>query len=47
MPFDLPSLNQLVLQLRQWQVRRRFYEQLRIRAESASDGSAVASASGS
>lgn len=31
MPFDLPSLNQLVLQLRQWQVRRRFYHQLRAR----------------
>jgi hypothetical protein len=24
-PFDLPSLNQLLLQLRQWQTRRRFY----------------------
>lgn len=23
-PFDLPSLNQLLLQLRLWQVRRRF-----------------------
>lgn len=30
LPFDLPSLNQLLLQLRQWQVRRRFFEQLRI-----------------
>lgn len=31
MPFDLPSLNQLLLQLRQWQIRRRFYCQLRAR----------------
>lgn len=38
MPFDLPSLNQLLLQLRQWQIRRRFYQQLRRRAESISDG---------
>jgi hypothetical protein len=30
-PFDLPSLNQLLLQLRQWQTRRRFYRQLRSR----------------
>lgn len=29
MPFDLPSLNQLLLQLRLWQTRRRFYHQLR------------------
>lgn len=28
MPFDLPSLNQLLLQLRLWQTRRRFYRQL-------------------
>ena len=27
MPFDLPSLNQLLLQLRLWQTRRRFYRQ--------------------
>jgi hypothetical protein len=31
LPFDLPSLNQLLLQLRQWQIRRRFYNQLRSR----------------
>lgn len=31
MPFDLPSLNRLLLQLRHWQIRRRFYHQLRIR----------------
>ncbi len=31
MPFDLPSLNHLFLQLRQWQIRRRFYQQLRAR----------------
>ncbi|MGH7174093.1 MAG: hypothetical protein ACRELF_09115 [Gemmataceae bacterium] len=30
-PFDLPSLNQLLLQLRLWQTRRRFYNQLRAR----------------
>jgi len=30
-PFDLPSLNQLLLQLRQWQTRRRFYRQMRVR----------------
>jgi hypothetical protein len=30
-PFDLPSLNQLLLQLRYWQVRRSFYRQQRIR----------------
>jgi hypothetical protein len=57
MPFDLPSLNQLLLQLRQWQIRRRFYEKLRaLRAGSVSDGpigetrvapSAVADLSGS
>lgn len=47
MPFDLPCLNQLLLQLRQWQVRRRFYQQLRERAGSVSDGSTVANASGS
>jgi hypothetical protein len=29
MPFDLPSLNQLLLQLRLWQTRRRFYHHLR------------------
>jgi len=28
-PFDLPSLNHLLLQLRQWQTRRRFFRQLR------------------
>jgi hypothetical protein len=38
MPFDLPSLNQLLLQLRQWQIRRRFYQQLRIRSGSVRDG---------
>jgi hypothetical protein len=32
-PFDLPSLNQLLLQLRQWQIRRRFYQQLRSRSQ--------------
>lgn len=32
LPFDLPSLNQLLLQLRLWQTRRRFYRQLRARA---------------
>jgi len=49
MPFDLPSFNQLLLQLRQWQIRRRFYQQLRDRrAESESDRSSpVAYASGS
>jgi hypothetical protein len=31
MPFDLPSLNQLFLQLRQWQVRRRYFDRLRAR----------------
>lgn len=31
MPFDLPCLNQLLLQLRQWQIRRRFFHQLRAR----------------
>lgn len=31
LPIDLPSLNQLLLQLRQWQVRRRFYQRLRAR----------------
>ena len=30
-PLDLPSLNQLLLQLRHWQTRRRFYRQLRAR----------------
>lgn len=30
-PFDLPSLNQTLLQLRQWQMRRRLYRQLRAR----------------
>jgi hypothetical protein len=33
MPFDLPSLNQLLLQLRLWQTRRHFYRQLRRREE--------------
>jgi len=48
MPFDLPSLNQLLLQLRQWQVRRRYFHQLRIRAASASDGQAtIANGTGS
>jgi len=28
-PFDLPTLNQLLLQLRQWQLRRRYYQRLR------------------
>lgn len=31
LPFDLPSFNHLLLQLRQWQIRRRFYQQLRAR----------------
>jgi hypothetical protein len=31
MPFDLPSLNRLLLQLRQWQVRRRYFHQFRLR----------------
>jgi len=31
-PFDLPSLNQLLFQLRQWQVRRRYYQLLRARS---------------
>ncbi len=31
-PFDLPSLNQLWLQLRQWQVRRCYFHQLRVRS---------------
>ncbi|HEY7315424.1 MAG TPA: hypothetical protein VH643_39205 [Gemmataceae bacterium] len=30
-PFDLPSLNSLFLQLRQWQMRQRLYRQLRAR----------------
>jgi hypothetical protein len=47
MPFDLPSLNQLLLQLRQWQIRRRFYQLLRRRAGSVSDSRSVADASGS
>lgn len=29
MSFDLPSLNQLLLQLRQWQIRRRYFHRLR------------------
>ena len=33
MPFDLPSLNQLLLQLRLWQARRRFYRHLRARCQ--------------
>jgi hypothetical protein len=33
MPFDLPSLNQLLLQLRLWQTRRHFYRQLRRREQ--------------
>jgi hypothetical protein len=31
LPFDLPSLNRLFLELRQWQIRRRMYRQLRAR----------------
>lgn len=31
MPFDVPSLNQLFLQLRQGEIRRLFYRQLRAR----------------
>lgn len=31
LPFDLPSLNQLWLQLRQSQIRRRLYQQFRTR----------------
>jgi hypothetical protein len=31
-PLDVPSLNNLFLQLRQWQIRRRLYRQLRARA---------------
>jgi hypothetical protein len=27
LPFDLPCLNQLLLQLRQWQLRRRLFRQ--------------------
>jgi hypothetical protein len=33
MPFDVPSLNQLLLQLRLWETRRRFYQQLRVRRQ--------------
>jgi hypothetical protein len=29
LPFDVPSLNHLLLQLRQWQMRRRLYRRLR------------------
>lgn len=29
-PFDVPSLNRLFLQLREWQRRCRFYHQLRV-----------------
>jgi hypothetical protein len=29
MPFDVPSFNVLLLQLRQWQMRRRLYRYLR------------------
>jgi hypothetical protein len=48
MPFDLPSLNQLWMQLRQWQVRRCYYRRLHTkRAGSGSDVMAVAPASGS
>lgn len=44
-PFDLPSLNHLLLQLRHWQVRRRFYHQLRVlRAAGLKDGRSVAPA---
>jgi hypothetical protein len=31
LPFDLPSLNHLLLQLRQWQMRRRLYQHFRFR----------------
>jgi hypothetical protein len=31
-PFDVPTLNNLFLQLRHWQIRRRMYRQLRARA---------------
>jgi|GEM_PF-3466766 hypothetical protein len=41
MSFDLPSLNQLLLQLRQWQVRRRYYHQLRAQSRSRSDGDPI------
>lgn len=34
-PFDVPALNQLLLQLRQGQMRRQLYQQLRIRARGA------------
>ena len=30
-PFDTPSLNRLFLELRQWQIRRRLFRQLRAR----------------
>jgi hypothetical protein len=33
LPFDVPSLNHLLLQLRQWQMRRRLYRKLRARRE--------------
>jgi hypothetical protein len=39
MPFDLPSLNQLLLQLRLWQTRRHFYRQLRIRQQPVHESS--------
>ncbi len=47
LPFDLPSLNQLLLQLRQWQIRRRFYQELRRRAGSVSDGQYATNSPGS
>jgi hypothetical protein len=31
-PFDVPSLNHLLLQLRQWQMRRRLHRPFRVRA---------------
>jgi hypothetical protein len=33
LPFDVPSLNQLLLQLRQWQMRRCLYRQRCARRE--------------
>ena len=35
MPFDMPSLNRLFLELRQWQMRRRRSRQLRARRRHA------------
>ncbi len=40
LPFDLPSLNQLWLQLRQWQMRRRLYQQSRTCCRARSNSSA-------